>query len=91
MHVFGAFNIILGYVASKEGKLLDPKKFSAIVHMPTLKTPKDIQVFNCMAQYYKCFIKDFAFIMAPITKLLWQTKAFEWMIECQQAWEEIKQ
>jgi hypothetical protein len=38
-------SIILGYEASKEGKLLDPKKNSAIVHMPTLKTPKDIQVF----------------------------------------------
>jgi hypothetical protein len=43
-----------------------------------------------MAQYYKCFIKDFAFIMAPITKLLWKIKAFEWMAQCQQAWEEIK-
>jgi hypothetical protein len=28
--------------------------------------------------------------MAPITKLLWKTKAFEWTVECQQAWEEIK-
>jgi hypothetical protein len=36
----------------------------------TPKTPKKIQVFNGMAQYYKSFIKDFAFIMAPITKLL---------------------
>jgi primosomal protein N' len=63
--------IILGYAASKEGKLSNPKKISAIVHMPTLKTPKDIHVFNFMAQYYKCFIKHFAFIMAPNTKLLW--------------------
>jgi hypothetical protein len=44
-----------------------------------------------MAQYYKCFIKDFAFIMAPITKLLCKIEAFKWTIKCQQAWEEIKQ
>jgi hypothetical protein len=44
-----------------------------------------------MAQYYQCFIKDFAFIMAPITKLLQKTKAFKSTIECQQAWEKIKQ
>ncbi len=50
--------------------------------MPTPKTPKGIQVFNGMAQYYMYFIKDFAFIMAPITKLLWKTKTFEWMVEC---------
>ncbi len=45
-------SIILGYVVSKEGKLLDLKKISAIVHMPTPKTPKNIMVFNGMAQYY---------------------------------------
>jgi hypothetical protein len=78
-------SIILGYVVSKESKLSDPKKILAIVHMPTSKTPKDIHVFKCMAQYYRCFIKDFAFIMAPIIKLLWKTKAFEWMAKCQQA------
>jgi hypothetical protein len=64
---------ILGYMVSKEGKLLDPKKISTIVHMPTPKTPKDIRVFNGMAQYYQCFIKDFTFIMAPIIKLLRKT------------------
>jgi hypothetical protein len=61
--------VILGYVVAKEGKLLDSKKISTIIHMPTPKTPKDIHVFNGMAQYYKCFIKKIAFIMVPITKL----------------------
>jgi hypothetical protein len=73
MHVPCTLKFILGYVVSKEGKLLDPKKISTIVHMPTPKTPKDIRVFNGMAQYYRCFIKDFTFIMAPIIKLLRKT------------------
>jgi primosomal protein N' len=91
MHVSRAFMHYLGNVVSKEGKLLNLKKILTSVHMPTLKTPKDIQVFNDMAQYYKCFIKDFAFTTVPITKLLRETKAFEWTTKCQQAWEEIKQ
>jgi hypothetical protein len=41
--------IISGYVVPREGKLLDLKKILAIVHMPTPKTPNDIQVFNGMA------------------------------------------
>ncbi len=41
-------SVIMGYMVSKEGKLFDPKKISAIIHMPILKTPKDIQVFNGM-------------------------------------------
>jgi len=34
-------SIIMGYVVSKESKLLDSKKILAIVHMLTPKTPKD--------------------------------------------------
>ncbi len=43
-----------------------------------------------MAQFYRCFIKNFASIMAPITKLLIKAKVFEWTAECQTAWEDIK-
>jgi hypothetical protein len=78
MHVFGAFGCYLGICGIKESKLPNRKKLSAIVHMPTPKIPKDIQVFNGMGQYYKCFIKDFVFIMAPITKLLQNIEDFKW-------------
>jgi hypothetical protein len=60
-------------VVSNKGKLPNPRKISAIIQVPTPKTPKDIQVFNGMAQYYQCFIKDFVTIMAFITKLLSKT------------------
>jgi hypothetical protein len=28
--------------------------------------------------------------MAPITKLFMKTKVFEWIVECQTTWEDIK-
>jgi hypothetical protein len=74
--------VILGYIMSWEGKLLDPKKISAIVNMPQPKTPKDIKVFNIIVQFYYCFIHNFAFIIAPITKLLQIIETFEWTKEC---------
>jgi hypothetical protein len=37
------------------------------------------------------FHHDFAFIMAPITKLLWKIEAYEWTPKCQVTWEAIKQ
>ncbi len=55
--------------APKEGKLLNPKKIQAIMNMHVLHNSQYIQVFNGMAQIYKCFIKNFAMIMAPIMKL----------------------
>jgi len=67
-------HIILRHAISKEGKLLHMKKILVIVHMPTLKTLKDIYVFNGITQYYRCFIKDFVVIMVPITKLLQRQK-----------------
>jgi hypothetical protein len=53
--------------------------------------PKQIQVFNEMAQFYKCFIKNFAFIMASIIKLTRKIKQFLWTSKCQTSWELIKQ
>jgi hypothetical protein len=60
-----AFMVFLGmilcFIVSKEGKLLDPKKFKMIIKMPIPKNPHDIQVFNSLAQFYQCFVKKIAF------------------------------
>jgi hypothetical protein len=65
---------ILGFIVSKKGKTSDPKKIEALVKMLVPKTLQEIQVFNGMAQFYICFMRNFAFIMAPITKLFLKTK-----------------
>ncbi len=54
-----------------------------------ITSPK-IQVFNKMALFYKCFIKNFASIMSPIIELFKKSKVFEWTKKCQNAWEDIK-
>jgi hypothetical protein len=51
------FGTILGFIVSKEGKTFDLKKIESLVNMSMSKTPQDIEVFNGMAQFYKCFIK----------------------------------
>jgi hypothetical protein len=45
--------------------------------MPILKTPQEIWIFKGMAQFYRCFIKKIASIIAPITKLFKKVKVFE--------------
>jgi primosomal protein N' len=82
--------MILGFIVSKEGKLPNLKKIHAIINMPPPRNPQHIQVFNGMTQFYKCFIKKFVVIMAPITKLTKKTKAFPWIEEYQKTWELIK-
>jgi hypothetical protein len=60
----------LMFIGSKEGEILNPKKVQAIMNMLVPTNPQQIQVFNGMVQFYRCFIKNFAFIMALITKLM---------------------
>ncbi len=54
----------------EEDKLLNLKNVEMIVKMPMPKNPHDIQIFNGLGQFYRCFVKNIAFIMAPITKLM---------------------
>jgi hypothetical protein len=80
---------ILGFIVSKEGKTPNPKKIEALVKMLVPKTPQKIQVFNGMAQLYICFIRNFSYVMAPITRLLRKIEVFKLTTECQIAWENI--
>jgi hypothetical protein len=41
--------MLLGFIISRKGKLLDPKKTQEIINMPPFKNPWQIQVFNGMA------------------------------------------
>ncbi len=41
--------IVLGFIVSKEGKIMDPKKVEALVNMLVPTTPQEIQVSNGMA------------------------------------------
>jgi hypothetical protein len=70
------FRTILGFIVSKEGKTPNPKKIEVLIKMLVPKSPREIQMFNGMGQFYRCFIHFFVSIMALITKLLKKTKVF---------------
>jgi hypothetical protein len=40
--------LILGFIVSREGKITNLKKVQAIVNIPILTNPQQIQVFNDM-------------------------------------------
>ena len=56
--------VILGYIICQAGKFPDPKKIEALVNMPPPKNIKAIHAFNGLAQFSRCFIKDYASIMS---------------------------
>jgi hypothetical protein len=56
MHVFGVFQNHFGIHFVMKRQAIESLKKLVIVNMPQLKTPKGIQVFNEMVQFYHCFI-----------------------------------
>ena len=58
--------------------------------MPPPKNVKAIQTFNGLVQFNRCFIKDYAGIMEPITRLTRKGEVFDWTIECEHAYQYIK-
>ncbi len=75
MCIYGIFRF------QKKGNYPIQRKYKQLENMSPLMNPQQIQVFNGMAQLYRCFIKNFATIMAPIIKLTKKTKTFFWKEE----------
>jgi len=85
------FGTISRFIVFKEVKQIpNLKKIEVMFKMPIPTTPEKIQVFNGMAQFYKCFIIFFGFIIVFITKNLKKFEVFECKVECQTIWEDIK-
>lgn len=81
----------LGHILC-EGKLKpDPEKISAMKDWPTPKCRRDIQVFIGLLNYYRRFIKGFAQIALPLTKLMGSEIEFIWEAEQEKAFEDLKE
>ena len=66
----------LGHVVSKEGIVVDPANVVAIQDWKVLKNATKVRSFLGLAGYYRKFIKDFAKISAPLTRLMKKNLVF---------------
>ncbi|XP_075500075.1 uncharacterized protein LOC142538650 [Primulina tabacum] len=80
----------LGHIVSKEGIAVDPSKIESIKQRSIPKTVPEVRSFLGLAGYYRRFIADFSKIALPLTSLTRKAIKFEWTIECQQAFQTLK-
>jgi hypothetical protein len=83
--------IVLGHHLSSRGIEGDKEKIKIATLLPTPLKPKDVTNFLGHAGYYRRFIKDFSKIASPIFNLLTKEVEYCWTMNCQQAFETIKE
>ncbi len=81
----------LGHLVSEEGIRTDPGKTDAVRNWPTPVTVTQVRSFLGLASYYRRFIKSFADIAHPLHRLTEKKAEFKWSIECDKAFNDLKQ
>ena len=82
--------IVLGHIISERGIEVDKAKVELISKFPSLTNVKTVRHFLEHVGFYRRFIRDFSKIAKPLYKLLEKDAKFEWDVECQQKFEELK-
>ncbi|PZP12942.1 MAG: hypothetical protein DI611_15630, partial [Brachybacterium faecium] len=80
----------LGHVVSKEGIAVDPAKIVSIQDWKVPRNATEVRSFLGLAGYYRKFIKDFAKISAPLTRLTKKNLVFSWDVDCDDAFRRLK-
>ena len=83
--------LYLGFKISGQGVSPDPRKTSAVENWPKPCNVSDIRTFLGFASYHRRFIKNFAGIADPLTRLTKKKSIFQWTETEQFAFDTLKQ
>ncbi|KAL0870576.1 hypothetical protein ABMA27_005541 [Loxostege sticticalis] len=80
----------LGFEVSGAGIKPGTRKVEAVSNFPTPKDVHNVRQIVGLASFFRRFIKGFAQIARPLTKLLKKNSVWEWSTEQESAFNEIK-
>ena len=83
--------VFLGHVVSAQGVSTDPEKVAAVRDWPVPTNVSEVRSFVGLCSYYRRYVRDFAQIAAPLHRLTGKRAVFEWSVECQAAFETLKE
>ena len=75
----------------KEGQIsINPIKLAGIQEWPTLTIVKQVRSFLGFGNFYQKFISHYSDLANPLTDLTKKDRKFEWIKDCQQAFNSLK-
>jgi len=78
-------------VVRGEGKIeMEENKVAGVLNWPVPKMVRDIRKFLGLANYYRCFVKDFAKLAQPLNNLTRKEEKWRWGDKQQKAFEQLK-
>jgi RNase H-like domain found in reverse transcriptase len=81
----------LGFIIEAgKGIRMDPEKVKAIMDWEVPRSVKGVRSFLGFANFYRRFIRDFSEIVAPLTDLTKNDKAFVWTDDADKAFQRLK-
>ena len=80
----------LGHTVTKHGVTIDEDKLQAVKDVPVPSDKTGVKSFMGMMNYFRQYIKDFAAISEPLTRLTSRKLDWEWTPACQHAFEKLK-
>ena len=82
---------LLGFIVSKRGIEIDPKKVKAILDMPPPQTLRQLRTLQGKLQSIRRFISQLADKCTPFAHLLKKDENFKWDSLCQRSFDQLKQ
>lgn len=82
--------LYLGHDISSEGVLPDPQKIEVLKNWQIPKNVEEVVRFVAFANYYRKFIRNFAYLVLPLTRLTKKNTPFVWNEECQSSFDKLK-
>ena len=69
----------------------DPSETAKVKEWPTSFSALETQRFLGLANYYRCFIKDFATITRPLHQATEKSRKLTWTQQCEEAFTKLKE